>query len=275
MSFSIPAVLSVAGSDSSGGAGIQADLKTIEALGLFGETAVTSLTAQNTMGVSGIFPTPPEFIEAQIDAVFADIVPAAVKIGMVGEAAAASAIAAALVRNGAKNVVLDPVMVATSGAELSGSGAVRALVEELFPIASVVTPNIPEAEILAGIAIASAECPRRAMEQAAEKIARLTPGAVLVKGGHSVEDANDLLLLPGPGGELVWIGGERVDALNTHGTGCTLSSAIACGLAGGLGVEEAVRKAKAYLTGALAADLDLGRGSGPVDHLWQLRAALA
>lgn len=270
--LSLPAVLSIAGSDSSGGAGLQADLKTIEALGLYGETVVTSLTAQNTLGVRGVWPVGPEGIEAQLDAVFEDIVPAATKIGMVGSAEAAVAVARGLRRHGAANVVLDPVMVATSGAALSDSDAVRALVNELFGLATVVTPNIPEAEALSGVDIAGADDPVRAMEVAASATAKLTPGVVLVKGGHATNDANDLLRLPT--GELIWIEGERVDVANTHGTGCTLSSAIACGLALGHGVEQSVREAKAYLTGALRAGLDLGSGSGPVDHLWRLRPSL-
>lgn len=268
--FSLPAVLTIAGSDSSGGAGIQADLKTIGALGLYGESAITAVTAQNTVGVRLVSPVPPVAIAAQVDAVFEDIPPAAVKVGMVGSAEAAAAIAEALGRHGARGVVIDPVMVATSGATLAGEAARRALVSELFPLAELVTPNIPEAEVLSGRAILGSPDSRRAMESAAESIAGLTRGAVLVKGGHAASGADDLLRLPD--GRSLWIEGARVPATNSHGTGCTLSSAVACGLASGLGVEEAVRGAKAYLTGALAAGLDLGRGSGPVDHFWQYRA---
>lgn len=268
-SFLLPAVLSVAGSDCSGGAGVQADLKTIGAWGLYGMCALTALTAQNTCGVAGVAAVAPEFVEAQIDTVFDDIPPAAVKVGMVGEAAACSAVARALARRGAANVVVDPVMVATSGSALEDSAAVRALVEELLPLADVVTPNLAEAQALSGVSIQDAADRSAACERAAEKIASLTPGAVLVKGGHATGDASDLLRLAD--GTRVWIEGARVDNPNAHGTGCTLSSAIACGLACGAGVEDAVRAAKAYVTGALAAGLDLGRGSGPLDHFWKVR----
>ena len=267
--FTLPAVLAVAGSDSSGGAGVQADLKTIAALGLYGESAITALTAQNTTGASAMAPVAPELVEAQVDAVFDDIAPQAVKVGMVGSAEVARAVARRLAARGASRVVVDPVMVATSGAALSGASAVEALVEALLPLATLVTPNIPEAEALSGVRVGGAADERAAMLAAAEAIARLTPGAVLVKGGHATGHADDLLLLPG--GRAVWIRGERIDAANTHGTGCTLSSAIACGLARGLDLEAAVREGKAYLAGALRAGLDLGRGSGPVDHFWRLR----
>ena len=271
--FTLPCVLSIAGSDSSGGAGLQADLKTIEALGLYGASVVTSLTAQNTMGVTAVLATPPDVVEAQVDAVFDDIAPAAVKIGMVGDGTVAHAVAVALRRHDAANVVLDPLMVATSGAVLATDDAVRALVAELFSLADVVTPNIAEAETLSGIPIVGSSNPHAAMERAAVAISQLTSGAVLVKGGHAVADADDVLRTSD--GRLIWLRGERVDAPNTHGTGCTLSSAIACGLAGGLGVEAAVREAKAYLTGALCAGLSLGHGSGPLDHLWRLRPFLS
>lgn len=269
MAFSLPAVLAIAGSDSSGGAGIEADLKTIGALGLYGECAITAVTAQNTVGVRHVHPVPPDVIEEQADAVFEDIPPQATKIGMVGSAAAVRAIARVLARHYAEHVVLDPVMVATSGASLSGTEAVHALVGELFPLAEVVTPNIPEAEVLSGVRIGDAADPHRAMEQAAAAIAALTGGAVLVKGGHAAGHADDLLRRAD--GACVWIEGERVATSNSHGTGCTLSSAIACGLALGRDVERSVRDAKAYLTGALAAGLDLGQGSGPVDHFWRWR----
>lgn len=259
------AVLSIAGSDSSGGAGIQADIKTVAAHGLFAETAITALTAQNTTGVFGVEDVSPAFVQAQIDAVFDDIRPAAVKVGMVSSPAIVEAIAQALVRNGAENVVVDPVMVATSGARLISEDAANALVEQLFPLASVITPNLPEAEALCGHAVAGEE----AAELAAAELACLTPGAVLVKGGHSEGGAaDDLLRLPD--GENVWLRGRRVDTRNTHGTGCTLSSAIACGLAAGEGVEEAVRQAKTYVAGALGDGLDLGRGCGPLNHLYRL-----
>ena len=359
------AVLAIAGSDSSGGAGIQADVKTIAAHGLFAETAITALTAQNTTGVFGVVDVDPEFVARQIDVVFEDIRPAAVKVGMVSSAGIVRAIAQALARNHAENVVVDPVMVATSGARLISDEAAEALVGCLFPLASVVTPNLVEARALSGMDIAD----ERDVCRAADAIARSavpqaerahgdaagTPGgtcgdaagapsdacgdggacgdvpvaalagtsgdargsaaaasggmgdaegappaarsqvsgevppdvwrvpSVLIKGGHSVGEpadadagaggaagdgaADDLLRLPD--GTYVWLRGARVDTQNTHGTGCTLSSAIACGLARGQSVQEAVRAAKRYVAGALAAGLDLGRGSGPLDHMWE------
>ncbi|MDO4182515.1 MAG: bifunctional hydroxymethylpyrimidine kinase/phosphomethylpyrimidine kinase [Coriobacteriia bacterium] len=269
----LPSVLSIAGSDSSGGAGIQADIKTITARGLFAQTAITSLTAQNTLGVTGVFDVPPAFVEQQIDAVFADIRPLAVKIGMVSSPEIVAAIAAALDRNNAENVVVDPVLMATSGASLAAGGVAEALRSQLFPRAAIITPNLDEAQALCGFAITSAED----AEYAADEMARWFPGAVLIKGGHglaapgstSLNPADDLLRLPN--GDLCWLEGERVNNPNTHGTGCTLSSAIACGLALGLPLAKAVRDAKNYLTGALRAQLDLGKGSGPLDHAWELR----
>ena len=269
MGYSLKSVLSIAGSDSSGGAGIQADIKTIEALGLFAQTAITALTAQNTTGVAGVFDSSPEFVRAQIDAVFDDIRPDAVKIGMVSSAALVRAIAEGLRAHGASNVVVDPVMVATSGSALMGEGVKDVLVSELFPMADVVTPNIPEAEALTGMSIGT----KGDMERAARKIALLTKGAVLIKGGHDIDGgrADDLLY---SGGECAWLLGERIDTENTHGTGCTLSSAIACGLAEGRDVRDAVARAKRYVAGALAAGLTLGRGCGPLDHMWALRSVL-
>ena len=269
MGYSLKSVLSIAGSDSSGGAGIQADIKTIEALGLFAQTAITALTAQNTTGVAGVFDSSPEFVRAQIDAVFDDIRPDAVKIGMVSSAALVRAIAEGLRAHGASNVVVDPVMVATSGSALMGEGVKDVLVSELFPMADVVTPNIPEAEALTGMSIGT----KGDMERAARKIALLTKGAVLIKGGHDIDGvrADDLLY---SGGECAWLLGERIDTENTHGTGCTLSSAIACGLAEGRDVQDAVARAKRYVAGALASGLTLGRGCGPLDHMWALRSVL-
>ena len=255
-------VLSIAGSDSSGGAGIQADIKTIQAHHLFAQTAITALTAQNTTGVYGVLDVDPAFVEQQIDVVFDDIRPDAVKIGMVSSPAIVDAIVAALARNGATNIVVDPVMVATSGSELSSNEAVVALRDKLIPLATVITPNMPEAEVLFGAHIENATD----QERAAIEIARATGVAVLVKGGHGENDANDVLARPD--GTVTWFEGERVDTTNTHGTGCTLSSAIACGLAVGKPLEEAVKSAKCYITGALSAGLDLGRGSGPMDHMW-------
>ena len=255
-------VLSIAGSDSSGGAGIQADIKTIQAHHLFAQTVITALTAQNTTGVYGVLDVDPEFVTQQIDVVFDDIRPDAVKIGMVSSPAIVEAIVEALVRNGAVNIVVDPVMVATSGSELSSSEAVVALRDKLITLATVITPNMPEAEVLFGAKIED----RAGQERAAVEIARATGVAVLVKGGHGENDANDVLARPD--GSITWFEGERVDTSNTHGTGCTLSSAIACGLAAGESLEEAVASAKRYIAGALAAGLDLGRGSGPMDHMW-------
>lgn len=306
------AVLTIAGSDSSGGAGIQADLKTIAAHGLFGMSAITALTAQNTTGVFGVEDVAPRFVAQQIDVVFDDIRPDAVKIGMVSSPEIVEAIADALRRNEAENVVVDPVMVATSGSALIANEAVSALVDLLFPLAHVVTPNLAETQALSGVDIADAY----AAEKAARLIGKTCGGAVLVKGGHGLaaprhaEDAeaeagagrgverdaacnaeagvadgvsgagargcpgaskaaDDLLMLPD--GTLAWLCGMRVDTSNTHGTGCTLSSAIACGLACGLDVLEATRRAKAYVAGALGAGLDLGHGSGPLDHMWNHR----
>ena len=253
--------LTIAGSDSSGGAGIQADLKTMCMNGVFGMSAITALTAQNTTGVSGVFPVSPAFLAEQIDMVFRDIRPDAVKIGMVASAELIGAIAGRLRAWNAANVVVDPVMVATSGARLIEEDAVAALTAELFPLACVVTPNIPEAELLSGLAIAGAED----MEAAARAIGGRFGCAVLVKGGHRVNDANDVLFEPATG-TLTWFTGERIANPNTHGTGCTLSSTIASNLAKGYPLEEAVRRAKAYLSGALAAQLDLGAGAGPMAH---------
>ena len=263
---SMEAVLSIAGSDSSGGAGIQADIKTIAALGLFAETAVTALTAQNTTGVFGVLDVDPAFVAQQIDVVFEDIRPAAVKVGMVSSAAIIEAVADALERHAAANIVVDPVMVATSGARLISDEAKDALVAHLFPLAAVVTPNQPEAAALCGFPVEG----EGDVERAAQAIAALGGGktAVLVKGGHGAR-ADDLLRLPD--GATTWLRGERIETANTHGTGCTLSSAIACGLARGLPLAEAVRAAKDYVSGALAAGLDLGRGSGPLDHGYLVR----
>ncbi|WP_455143723.1 bifunctional hydroxymethylpyrimidine kinase/phosphomethylpyrimidine kinase [Selenomonas noxia] len=257
--------LTIAGSDSSGGAGIQADLKTMTAHGVYGMSAVTALTAQNTMGVTDILAVPPAFLAAQLDAVFADIPPDAVKIGMVADAALIHVIAEKLDEYDAKNVVVDPVMVATSGARLISEDAVEALVSELLPRAALITPNIPEAEVLADMAITD----RTAMTAAAARIHERTHAAVLMKGGHSIDDANDLLV-DDTGAR--WFEGRRIATSNTHGTGCTLSSAIASNLARGIDTDTAVAQAKAYLSGALAAGLDLGHGSGPLAHTFDLKS---
>ena len=255
--------LTIAGSDSCGGAGIQADIKTMTVNGVYAMSAVTALTAQNTTGVTSIMEATPEFLGDQLDAIFTDIFPDAVKIGMVSSKELIRVIAEKLKQYGAKQIVLDPVMVATSGAKLISDDAVEALKSELIPLASVITPNIPEAEVLSGMKITSPE----AMEAAAEKIYREFGCAVLMKGGHQQNDANDYLYGDKGG---TWFYGKRIDNPNTHGSGCTLSSAIAANLAKGLCLSEAVDRAKTYLSGALAAMLDLGRGSGPMNHAFAI-----
>lgn len=252
-------VLTIAGSDCSGGAGIQADLKTMTALGIYGMSVITALTAQNTTGVYGISDIEPEFVAKQMDCVFTDIFPDAVKIGMVSRKEIIAVIAEKLEKYGAKNIVLDPVMVSTSGSRLLAEDAMDELAARLLPLAAVMTPNIPEAELLTGIRVET----EAQMEQAARLISEKYHGAVLVKGGHQVETANDVLYRDG---QCIWFKGKRINNPNTHGTGCTLSSAIACGLAEGRSVEESVARAKEYLSGALSANLDLGSGSGPLDH---------
>ena len=251
--------LTIAGSDSSGGAGIQADIKTMMANGVYAMSAITALTAQNTTGVTAILNVTPEFLAQELDAVFTDIYPDAVKIGMVSESELIRTIAARLKQYGAKNIVVDPVMVATSGAKLICDEAVDILKTELFPLASMLTPNIPETEVLTGRAVRSAED----MIEAARQIADTYHCAVLVKGGHNLNDANDLLYTDG---SYRWFKGKRIDNPNTHGTGCTLSSAIASNLAKGLSMEVSVERAKEYISGALSAMLNLGQGSGPMDH---------
>ena len=257
--------LSIAGSDSSGGAGIQADIKTMSAHGVYAMSAITALTAQNTTGVTDILDSTPAFLSAQLDAVFTDIFPDAVKIGMVSSSELISVIAQKLRQYGARHIVVDPVMVATSGSRLLQENAVQALKTELLPLAEVATPNIPEAEILAEMPISSPED----MERAAELISRRYHCAVLCKGGHDLNDANDLLWKDGTGH---WFKGRRINNPNTHGTGCTLSSAIASNLAKGMDLEEAVRRAKEYISGALGAMLDLGHGRGPMNHLFDLKS---
>jgi len=251
--------LTIAGSDSCGGAGIQADIKTMTANGVYAMSAVTALTAQNTTGVIGIMESSPEFLKAQLDEIFTDIRPDAVKTGMVASIGLIEVIAERLKFYAADNIVVDPVMVATSGAKLISDDAVESLKEKLLPIASVITPNIPESEVLSGMKISSEED----MEKSARMISELYGCAVLCKGGHSLSDANDFLFVNGKG---EWFHGRRIDNHNTHGTGCTLSSAIASNLAKGYGMNEAVGRAKEYLSGALEAGLDLGKGSGPLLH---------
>ena len=266
--MSLKTALTIAGSDSSGGAGIQADLKTMTMNGVYAMSAITALTAQNTTGVSGVFEVTPDFLAQQIDAVFEDIRPDAVKIGMVSSSALIRAIAERLKFYQANNIVVDTVMVATSGARLISEEAIDTLKECLLPIATIVTPNIPEAEVLAGI-----EIPDEAgMIRAAEKIGKEFSCSVLLKGGHSINDANDLLYQKG---EYRWFKGKRINNPNTHGTGCTLSSAIASNLAKGYDLETSVQKAKDYISGALAYMLDLGQGSGPMNHAFDLTGQFA
>jgi len=255
----IKTALTIAGSDSSGGAGIQADIKTMLTNGVYGMSTITALTAQNTMGVTAISEVTPEFLGQQLDAVFTDIFPDAVKIGMTANEKLIEVIAERLSFYGAENIVVDPVMIATSGARLISENAVAALKERLLPSATVVTPNIPEAEVLSGMKIAD----KSDMEKAAKLIADNYGCAVLLKGGHSINDANDLLY---ENGEITWFEGVRIDNHNTHGTGCTLSSAIASGLAKGYDLKHSVRLAKEYISGALSAMLDIGNGSGPMHH---------
>lgn len=258
-----PTVLTIAGSDSSGGAGIQADIKTMIMNGVYAMSAVTALTAQNTTGVRAILEVSPEFLQQQLDAVFEDIYPDAIKIGMVPSGQLIRVIVDRLRHYGAKKIVVDPVMVSTSGSVLMKEEARAILEEQLLSMAAVITPNIPEAEVLTGRKIRN----REDMEAAALHLGIRGIRAVLLKGGHSVSDADDLLYA---NGRLTWFPGRRIQNPNTHGTGCTLSSAIASALARGMSMEDAVREAKDYISGALESDLDLGKGSGPLDHGYRM-----
>ncbi len=257
-------VLSIAGSDSSGGAGIQADIKTIIANGCYAETAITALTAQNTTGVIDILNVTPKFLENELDAIFQDIRPDAIKIGMVSDKELIKSIVKKLKEYNAKNIVVDPVMVATSGSKLLSDDAINTLINELIPLADIITPNIPEAEVLSGMKINSVED----MEKAVKIISKLGSKSTLLKGGHMVNDANDLLYYDN---KLVWINGKRINNPNTHGTGCTLSSAIASNLAKDYSIEDAIKRSKCYLSNCLAQMLDLGKGSGPMDHGWNFK----
>lgn len=250
--------LTIAGTDPTGGAGIQADLKTFLANGVFGMSAITSVVAQNTLGVKSIIDMSPEFLGEQLDAVFADIFPDAVKIGMVSNEKLISEIAKKLLEYRPQNIVLDPVMVATAGSKLIADSAIDALVKELIPLADLITPNIGEAEILSNMKIKSEDD----MEKAARLIYQKSNTPVLLKGGHRFDDSNDLLF----DGDIKWLKAKRVNNPNSHGTGCTLSSAIAANLAKGIKLEDAVINAKKYVTGALEDGLDLGKGSGPLNH---------
>ena len=260
--------LSIAGSDSCGGAGIQADIKTMTLNGVYAMSAITALTAQNTTGVRSIQDSSPEFLKDQIDAVFEDIFPDAVKIGMVSSAELIKVIAERLTFHKAKNIVVDPVMVATSGASLIRTEAVSALEKELIPIAYLVTPNIPEAEMLTGNKIVT----RDDMQKSAKQIAEAYGCNVLLKGGHSINDASDLLYSDG---QAQWLEGKKINNPNTHGTGCTLSSAIASNLAKGYGLADSVKRAMEFISGALSAMLDLGQGSGPMNHAFDLNSYFA
>ena len=260
--------LTIAGSDCSGGAGIQADIKTMTMNGVYAMSAITALTAQNTTGVRAIQEVAPDFLKQQIDAVFEDIFPDSVKIGMVSSSELVCVIAERLKYHKAKNIVVDPVMVATSGSALMKTDAVEALTKELLPIATLVTPNIPEAEVLSELAIETKED----MEKAVKVIGDAHNCAVLLKGGHNINDANDLLYADR---ECYWFEGKRMDNPNTHGTGCTLSSAIASNLAKGFALAESVQRAKEYISSALSAQLDLGQGSGPMMHNFDLTSHFA
>lgn len=256
--------LTIAGSDSSGGAGIQADIKTMITNGVYAMSVITALTAQNTTGVRSIEEASPQFVADQLDSVFEDIFPDAVKTGMLSSTEIIEVIGKKLREYGAKNIVIDPVMVATSGAKLIADEAIEALKKELFPLATVITPNIFEAEILSGLEIKDA----KDMEVAAKEIYDKYGCSVLLKGGHSINDANDLLYTDG---KIHWFKGERIDNPNTHGTGCTLSSAIASNLAKGKDLVKSVEASKEYISNALRAGLDLGHGSGPLNHGFNIK----
>ena len=257
-------VLTIAGSDCSGGAGIQADIKTITAHKMYAMSAITALTAQNTTGVYGILEVCPEFVGQQMDCIFKDIRPDSVKIGMVSNDKIIKVIAEKLIQYKAVNIVVDPVMVSTSGRKLLSEEAMHALITELIPLATVITPNIPEAEAMCGFSVKNEED----MMKATQEISKILKGAVLIKGGHLVNDAIDLLY---ENGNHHWFQSKRIDNPNTHGTGCTLSSAIACNLAEGKSLADSIAYAKEYLTGALRAGLDLGQGSGPLEHTYCIK----
>lgn len=255
-------VLTIAGSDSIGGAGIQADIKTISANGCYAMSVITSVTAQNTLGVNGIFDIPSGFVKKQLEAVFDDIRPDAVKIGMLSDTEIIKTVSDILRERKAENIVADTVMVSTSGHRLIAEDAVSALMEYMIPTAEIVTPNIPEAETLSGIGIKTEDD----MKKAAEIIMRYGCKSVIIKGGHLKASADDVLF---DGNKFIVFRNERINNSNTHGTGCTLSSAIASGLARGMSIAESVESAKKYVTGAIADGLDLGNGRGPLNHFYQ------
>ena len=257
-------VLTIAGSDSSGGAGIQADIKTMTANGVYAMSAITALTAQNTLGVTAVCEVEPLFLKKQLEAVFEDIMPDAVKIGMVSSSDLIEIIFEVLKKYNAKNIVVDPVMISTSGSRLIDEKAVIILKEKLFSLATLITPNIPEAEVLSGMTIKSTDD----MISASKILNEKAKCSVLLKGGHSLNDANDLLFT---NDKIKWFNGKRINNPNTHGTGCTLSSAIASNLAKGFSIEMSVKHAKEYVSGALNSMLDLGKGQGPLNHAFELK----
>lgn len=256
-------VLTIAGSDSSGGAGIQADLKTMNSHKVYGMSVITALTAQNTTGVYGVFESSPEFVSKQMDTIFTDIYPDAVKIGMVSNKEIISVIADKFIQYKAKKIVLDPVMVATSGSKLCKDDSIEMLINKLIPLATVITPNIQEAQVLCGFEIQSKED----MQRAAVKISESYSGYILIKGGHLTFSSDDLLYC---NGKFMWYEQTRIESQNTHGTGCTLSSAIACNLAEGYDIKTSIQNSKEYITGALKAGLNIGKGRGPLNHCWNL-----
>ncbi len=259
-------VLTIAGSDCSGGAGIQADIKTITAHGMYAMSAITALTAQNTTGVSSIFEVSPQFVGEQLDMIVTDIYPDAVKIGMVSDIDIIEVIAVKLKEYNLKNIVLDPVMISTSGNKLLKEDAIHTLIHRLMPCAAIITPNIPEAECMSGVAIHD----KADMIRAAKEIAHTYSGYILIKGGHLPDSSDDLLY---DNGDCYWFEQSNINNPNTHGTGCTLSSAIACNLAAGKDIRSSIASAKEYITGALKANLDIGKGSGPLNHCWNLSTA--
>jgi hydroxymethylpyrimidine/phosphomethylpyrimidine kinase len=257
-------VLSIAGSDCSGGAGIQADIKTITAHKMYAMTAITALTAQNTTGVSGVLEATPEFVGQQLDCIMNDIFPDSVKIGMVSSPQIIEIIVEKLKEYTPDNIVIDPVMISTSGSRLLSENAMDILITKLIPLATIITPNIPEAECLSGgMNIHTKED----MQKAAVKISENYKGNILIKGGHLLDTADDLLYC---NGQYIWFPGVKIENPNTHGTGCTLSSAIACNLADGHDMKTSIKNAKYYITGALQDNLNLGAGSGPLNHSYNL-----
>jgi len=257
-------VLTIAGSDCSGGAGIQADIKTITAHKMYAMSAITALTAQNTTGVYGVMEASPEFVGQQLNCIFTDIFPDAVKIGMVSNARIIETIVDKLYEYNAKNIVVDPVMVSTSGSKLISDIAIGTLISKLIPLADIITPNIPEAECICGLKIETIAD----MIKAAEKISKNYKGYILIKGGHLTDTADDLLYHDG---DMTWFSEDKIETENTHGTGCTLSSAIACSLADGFDMKASVRNAKRYVTGTIKAGLNLGKGCGPLNHCFNMK----